>query len=298
MNKRNVLIGMIIFALVFTVVGCSTSNNVQQGKESNKVQVFTSFYVLSDFAKKIGGDYVEVKNMIPAGTEPHDFEPTPKEIAQLQKADLFVYNGSGFDQWAKTIVDNNKGKITVVNSSTGVSILGSDPHIWLNPMNAEIQAANIRDGLIKVDPIHKDIYNKNFEQLKQSFSKLDETYQSELKKATSREIFVSHAAFGYLAERYQLKQISIAGLTPEDEPSPKEIASIVTKARQDQVKYILFEPLIESKYGTTIMNEIGAKALILNPVESLTKDELVKGEDYFSVMNKNLEVLKTVLGVK
>jgi len=297
MGKKNIFVGMIIFALVFTIVGCSTSNNGQE-RDSNKVQVFTSFYVLSDFAKKIGGDYVQVTNMIPAGTEPHDFEPTPKEIAQLQKADLFVYNGTGFDQWAKTIVENNQGKMTVVNSSNGISIMGTDPHIWLNPMNAEMQAANIRDGLIKIDPTHKDTYNTNFDQLKLFFTKLDQTYQSELKNTSSREIFVSHAAFGYLAERYQLKQISIAGLSPEDEPSPKEIANIVTKARKDNVKYILFEPLVESKYGTTIMNEIGAKSLILNPVESLTKDELAKGEDYFSVMHKNLEVLKTALGVK
>ncbi|TCS83101.1 metal ABC transporter substrate-binding protein [Tepidibacillus fermentans] len=310
MKKSGILLSILILTLI-VFAGCATNNGTQKGKDADKVQVYTSFYVLADFAKKIGGDYVEVTNMIPAGTEPHDFEPTPKQIAQLQKADLFVYNGTGFDQWAKKIVENNQGKMTVVNSTEGIRLLtlneeeknhknggGADPHVWLNPMNAMIQAEKIKDGLIKVDPSHKDTYTKNYEQLRESFIQLDKTYQYKLKDAKAREIFVSHAAFGYLADRYQLKQVAIAGLTPSDEPSPKELAEIVNEGKKMNIKYILFEPLVESKYATTIMNEIGAKPLTLNPIETLTKEEIEKGEDYFSMMNKNLEVLQIALGVK
>ncbi|MFV9511580.1 metal ABC transporter substrate-binding protein [Tepidibacillus sp. LV47] len=315
MKKQGLLSWILILTLIVSA-GCGVYSDSQKQKNVNKVQVFTSFYVLADFAKKIGGDYVEVTNMIPPGTEPHDFEPTPKQIAKLQEADLFVYNGTGFDEWVKKVIENNNGKMEVVNTTEGISLLtlneeeshnhtegdfhkgGIDPHVWLNPMNAMIQAEKIKDGLIKVDPSHQEVYTKNYEKLKQSFIELDQTYQNELKKAKTREIFVSHAAFGYLADRYQLKQVAIAGLTPSDEPSPKELAEIVNEAKKMKIKYILFEPLLESKYATTIMNEIGAKALTLNPIESLTKEEIEKGEDYFSIMKNNLEVLKTALGVK
>ncbi|GBF10277.1 metal ABC transporter substrate-binding protein [Tepidibacillus sp. HK-1] len=319
---KKLFVAFMILVFILSFVGCSNvnknqENNQNQGVDQDqKFTVYTSFYVLADFAKKIGGDHVEVTNVIPPGVEPHDFELTPKQIAQLNQADLFVYNGGGFEPWLGNLVDDIKEKVEVVDSTKQIEFLttedehtdeqeqknehgkGLDPHVWLNPINAISQAEQIKEALVKIDSDHQAEYEDNFQQLKQALLDLDQAYQHTLEKAHSKDIFVSHAAFGYLAERYGLNQVSIAGLSTSDEPSPKEMANIIKKAKELNIKYILFEPLVESKYAKTIMAEIGAQRLELNPLEGLTKDELERGEDYLSIMKKNLEVLKIALGVK
>jgi len=297
---------------VITLTGCQSNvaDDAKSSVDNNKIHVYTSFYVLADFAGKIGGDYVSVSNIIPAGVEPHDFEPSPKQIASIHDADVFIYNGGGFDTWAEKLVKSLDGKVVTVNSTAnlhlgelqtekhddGDSHEGLDPHVWLDPTNALAQANEIKDALVAYDPAHEKDYIQNFQSLKEKFVTLDKKYQKELSDVPKREIFVSHAAFGYLSNRYNLKQISISGLTPSDEPSPKEMVNIVEQAKKYNVEYILFEPLVQSKYAQAIMNEIGAKSLVMHPIGSLTDEELKNGEDYFSLMEKNLEVLKTALG--
>ena len=154
----------------------------------------------------------------------------------------------------------------------------------------------IKDELIKVDEDGKDVYEKNFNELASEFDALHSEYETALNNPSQKELIVSHAAFGYLTNRYGLDQIAISGLSPSDEPSPKELQEIIHFAREHQVKYILFETLVSPKVAETVQDKIGAEALTLNPLEGLTQKEIEEGKDYFSVMRENLESLKIATG--
>lgn len=298
--------------LIFLIAGCGSS--VSKTKEDpNKVSIVTTLYPLQDFANKIGGKYVSVTNLVPTGTEPHDFEPSAKDLANLSHADIFVYNGSGLEAWVDKAISNlDQSKTKVVSTSEGLPLLHkeeeetnhdqehdhgkTDPHVWLDPMLAKEQAKKIKDTLIKVDPAHQEEYNKNFTTLEKQLNDLDQEYKEMIASAKSKEFVTSHAAFSYLAHRYGLKQISISGLSPENEPSPKEIKKVIEEAKAHQVKVIFFETLVSGKVAEIVKNELKAEALQLNPLEGLTQEEISNHEDYFSVMKKNKENLAKALG--
>lgn len=310
-------------ALFLTACGSNQGSNKEDKMKTGKVSIYTSTYALEDFAKKIGGSHVEVQNLVPVGVEPHDFEPSAKEIAQLNESDIFLYNGAGLETWVdKTLSSLNKEQTKVVNTTDKLELLKSageeehghehegeakkedshdlgeyDPHVWLDPTLAKQQAMKIRDALIQQDPAHKVDYEKNFATLETNFNQLDQEFQEMVKKAPKKEFVTSHAAFQYLAKRYGLEQVAISGISPQDEPSPAELKEIVEMAREHGVKYIMFETLVSSKIADVVRNEVKAEALLLNPVEGLTKEEQAQGADYFSVMRKNKENLAKALGV-
>ncbi|SFI72499.1 metal ABC transporter substrate-binding protein [Thermoflavimicrobium dichotomicum] len=317
MKKRSG-IAFIIFLLCIWIAGCSSSTTSSPKKESEKLQVYVSLYPLEDFTKKIGGNHVQVTNVIPSGVEPHDFELTAKDIANLNEADLFVYQGAGFDSIKKVAdsLDPNK----VVDVSKGIELLKGeehghdhehgkeekehhddhgavDPHVWLDPQLAKKQAQQIRDALIKADDKHQADYQKNYDQLAAQLDKLDQEFQEMAKKAKHKTFVTSHAAFGYLAKRYGLEQVAVNGLSPTEEPSPQELKEVIEMMKKHQVKYILFETLVSAKVAETVKQEVKAESLILNPLEGLTQQEINQKVDYFSVMRKNKENLAKALGV-
>jgi zinc transport system substrate-binding protein len=151
--------------------------------------------------------------------------------------------------------------------------------------------------LIKKDAKHAADYRKNFEQVAAELDKLDNEFQSMVKQAPKKEFAVSHAAFGYLAHRYGLKQMAISGLSPSDEPSPQELKRIIEEVREHDIQVILFETLVSSKIAEVVKREVKAEALVLNPLEGLTEEEKAQGMDYFQVMRKNKEHLAKALGV-
>lgn len=316
--KKQYLYG-IIASLFFlaTMIGCSNGENRSSKTGADPILIVTTLYPLENFAKKIGGDQVQVINVVPAGTESHDFEPSAKDLAKLNEADIFVYNGSGFESWTEKAVANlDTSKTKVVNASEGLATIEAtedehgheaekneehdhgelDPHVWLDPTLAKKEAQKIYDILVAVDPTHKEVYSKNFGDLEKQFDQLDQEYQVMVKQAKNKEFVTSHAAFGYLANRYGLKQISISGISPEDEPSPKELKTIIEEVKEHNVKYIFFETLVSGKIADVVKNEIQAEALTLNPLEGLTQEELKNKQDYFSVMKKNKENLAKALG--
>lgn len=291
------LVGLLVFLFL---AGCHPSTKVQ---DNEKIKVYTSMYPLEDFAKKIGGMHVEVTNLVPPGTEPHDFELSPKDMVKLSKADVLIYNGAGFEDWIeKTIKSLDTKKTTIVNTSEGLGLTKrngrTDPHIWLDPQLAKAQAFSIKDAFVKVDPSHKSEYEKNYVELAKKFDSLDHDYRKMANHAVKKQFVVSHAAFHYLAKRYNLKQIAVTGISPLEEPSPKELQGLVKTMKRNEVKYIFFETLVSNKLANVIKEEINAEALILNPIEGLTKEELAQGADYFSVMKKNRENLAIALGAK
>lgn len=281
--------------------GCQKSPEV---KNTEKVQVYTSMYPLEDFAKKIGGEYVNVTNLVPPGTEPHDFELSAKERVKLTNADVLAYNGAGFEDWIEKAAQTlDTKKTTIVNTSEALPLFKkangkTDPHIWLDPQLAKAQARSICNALVKVDQTHAKNYENNYVRLAKQFDQLDKEYKEMVSVAPKREFVVSHSAFHYLAKRYGLEQIAVTGISPMEEPSPKELQNLINTMKEHQVNYIFFETLASNKLANVIKKEVGAKSLILNPLEGLTKEELAQGEDYFSVMKKNKENLAIALGKK
>ncbi|HJV44380.1 MAG TPA: metal ABC transporter substrate-binding protein [Bacillota bacterium] len=304
-RKRLGMFGAILLCLLW-LVGCGTPKAVEEKSATDhKIVIYTTIYPLADFAQKIAGDKAIVQNIVPPGTEPHDFEPTPKDIIQLNQAQIFVYNGVGFEGWVEKVVHslNNKSLI-VVDSSKQVDLLkassseqetGNDPHIWLDPNRAKKQAQAIKDALVQADPTNKEVYENNFAELAKKFDELDANLSDLSAHAKQKEMVVSHAAFGYLTHAYGLEEISIAGINPSDEPTQKDLQKIIETAKQHKIKYILFETLVSGKVAEVIKNELGAESLTLNPIESLREEDLAAHKDYFSVMKDNIETLKKAL---
>jgi zinc transport system substrate-binding protein len=283
------------------IVGGSAQNT-----EPKKIKVAASFYPLADFTKNIGGDLVEVINITPAGTEPHDFEPSAKDISQIYNSDLLVFNGNGVDNWAEKISPDIKSKgIEVLKMSDHLDSLVKnfedkeggqyDPHFWLDPVNVQTETRQIAEALVKIDPMHKDEYNKNTINFLNKLQELDAEYKNGLSICSLKTIVTSHNAFNYLAARYGLNTMYILGLSPEEEPSAQTIAQVAKDAKNKGIKYIFFETLVSPKLSETIAKEIGAKTLELNPIEGLNQDDIAAGKNYISEMKQNLNNLRLAL---
>lgn len=289
-------------ALLLVLAGCGQSaapSAGEQGDNAEKLTVYTSLYPYQFFAEQIGADRVEVHNLVPPGAEPHEFEPTPKDVVKLSEADVFVYNGAGFERWIDKVLDAvDTSNMVIVQAAEHVRLLPNDPHVWLDPLRAKAIAQAIRDALIQADPEGKATYEENYRKLAEELDRLHTEYEAVMEQAQRKEIIVSHSAFGYLADRYGLKQIAISGLSPSDEPSQKELQEIIALAKELHVEYILFETLVSNKVAEVVREQIGAEALTLNPLEGLSKEDVAKGKDYFTVMRENLDVLKKALGVE
>ncbi len=301
MNIKKVLfvLGVVLFSIliIFTLL----SSNKKEENSSSKIKIVTSFYPLYFFTSQIGGDKTEVSNITPSGAEPHEYEPTAREMAQIENSSLLVLNGGGLESWGENIKNNinkDKTKILVIKDILNTENNNIDPHIWLSPIIAIQMVDIIESELSKIDPNNSSYYKSNAEVLKNKLSLLDEEFKNGLASCESKDIITSHSAFAYLASTYGLNQISIAGLSSEEEPSSKEMTEIVKFTKDNNVKYIFFENLISPKLSLTIAKEIGAQTLLLNPIEGLGDDEIKSGKDYFSEMKNNLSNLKIALECK
>lgn len=302
MKKMSALLVLIIIAVVlsyiFIVVNQDKQDDVVQN--TDVLQVVVSFYPLAEFSQHIGGAGVNITNLTPAGVEPHDFEPTARDIAMVQQADVFVYNGAGFEPWVEKILPDieNKGVI-VVNSSSRVKLLpGNDPHIWLDPQLAREQVDAIKDGFIAADSLHTSAYELNATQYKKKLADLDTDFRKALSNCATRTVVVSHEAFGYMAIQYNLHVVSLAGLSPDEEPSLRKMAEVVEFAKKNNVRYIFFETLVSPRLSETIALEIDAETLVFNPLEGLTPEDNALKKDYISIQQENLANLKKALDCK
>lgn len=274
---------------------------------SARLQVTTSFYPLYFFATQIGGDKADIVNIIPTGVEPHDYEPSAQNIIEIENSKLLVLNGGGLEAWgekiAKTIPAGHtliltvgKDLITQTITEGGAAII--DPHVWLSPPLAKKMVDKIAAGFEQVDPTNATYYESNAQTLIDKLSTLDSHFQSGLANCEQTDIVTSHAAFGYLATAYHLNQVSIAGLSPDVEPSPKDLGAIIELVKKNNIKFIFFESLASPKLSETIARETGAQTLVLNPIEGLTPEEVATGKDYFTAMEQNLNNLQLALGCK
>ena len=267
---------------------------------------------MADFAQKIGGDHVKVTNLVPAGTEPHEWEPSPSDVKKIQASNVFIYNGADMEGWVDDTLESiDTSKTTVCKASDGIELRTTaeedesadehehagehDPHVWLSPKNAKAELKNIEQALIKADPDNKSDYQANYKKYAKKFDELDAQYKEALSQVKGHSIVVSHEAYGYLCDEFGLTQMPITGMDAEGEPNAKTMAQIVQFIKDNNVKTVFGEDLVSQKVAKTIADETGAECVQLNPVEGLTDKQLEAGEDYLTVMRDNLDKLVKAL---
>ncbi|HVA66011.1 MAG TPA: zinc ABC transporter substrate-binding protein [Elusimicrobiota bacterium] len=269
---------------------------------AGRMQVAASFYPMYFFAAGIGGEKAQVFDVTPAGTEPHDYELTPLDVARLEQSRLLVLNGA-VEPWGNKVsrLLNPKRTLVVVAAQGLMTRHGEassdavDPHVWLAPRLAEKIVGRLEKAYVQVDPADAAYFADNSRALEGELRTLDAQYRRGLTRCARKDIVTSHAAFGYLARDYGLTQVAIGGLSPDAQPSPRRLADIADFARKNGVKTIFFERLVSPKLSQTIAREIGAKTMALDPIEGLTAAELAAGRNYFTQMRQNLANLRSAL---
>jgi len=333
--KRIIITTSILFILLF-LAACGNTEEASEQNDS-QVEVYTTVYPLQYFADRIGGEFVNVSSIYPAGANEHTFEPTQKDMMALAEADLFFYIGLGLEGFVenakKTLAEEHVKLIATVDAVSDEQLEQSDhvheeatteeahdhehehedesteehdsheghdhgdidPHVWISPKISQSLALSIKDSLVEISPEHQETFEKNYEELVNELQKLDADFEEMAHTATNKTFFVSHAAFGYIANTYGLEQLAVAGLNSQDEPSQKELTKLIDLAGEKEMNYILFEQNVSSKLTEVIQQEIGADSLVLHNLGVLSTEDIENKETYFTLMNKNLETLKTVL---
>ena len=268
-----------------------------------KPRVVATIYPLWEFSRQVAGARAEAIALVPPGVEPHDWEPSARDVSLVQGAAALVHTGTGVDAWVDKLLADATGRgAVVVNTSQGLNLIRNggivDPHVWLDPVLARSQVAAIAAGLVRADPGGRAAYEENARAFTAKLEALDQAFTAGLGDCARRDIVTSHAAFAYLARRYRLTQVAVMGLAPEAEPSPAELAGIVRRARALKVTHVFFEPLVSPRLAETLSREIGAAPLSLNPIEGITKEEAAVGAGYLELMHSNLENLRTALGCR
>ena len=265
--------------------GAKTSN----GKKT----VVAAFYPLAFAAEQVGDGKVEVENLTPSGAEPHDIELSPREVARIQQADLVLYLSHDFQPAVQEAVAGASGERLdglsglALRQGVGDEAGKTDPHVWLDPgLFAQIVT---RVGTALDEP-------GRARALARRVRALDRSYRVGLAHCKRRDFVTSHAAFGYLAARYRLRQVPITGIDPEAEPSPQRLSALIQLVRREHVTTVFFEQLVSPKLAQTVARDAGAKTALLDPIEGLTPSEQSEGEDYLSVMRQNLVRLRAALG--
>jgi len=278
---------------------------ISAAADSAEISVMTSFYPLYEFTKQVGQDKVNVSMLIPPGIEPHDWEPTVSELQKMHEADLIVINGLGFENWSDYI-DTVNSDVVIVDTSKGVSLIigddalrkdgyhfdrsTADPHIWLNPVKAKTQIQNILDALVSVDPENEKFYKQNAQSYQDKLDALDSKIRTEL-SSCNKDFIAFHNAFSYFAMQYGLNQHSIVDSNePNIGPTPKTLERVINFAQTFDIDVIFTEELVDTRSSQVIANEIGAKVLVLSPIEVIGDNS-----NYLSKMENNLSNLKEAL---
>ena len=279
---------VLILVSTGTLAGCGT------GSSGGPNSVVAAFYPLAYAAERIGGPSFNVKNLTPPGSEPHDLELTPQEVAAIQDASVVLYLSHGFQPAVSKAIDQARGK--KVDILAGLPLhaadraeagLTADPHVWLDPVLFARVAARIGAALGRPDTA-----------LVAALHKLDREYRQGLSDCKRHEIVTSHAAFGYVAARYGLEQVSITGLSPEAEPTPQQLAHVIQIVRRTHATTVFFETLLPPRLADTVAREVGAHTAVLDPIEGLTPAEQKRGDNYLTLMRRNLATLRKALACR
>jgi zinc transport system substrate-binding protein len=271
-------------AATMTVAGCGGS---AEEPSAVGLHVVAAFYPLAFAAQEIGGKDVSVLDLTPPGVEPHDLELAPDDVNRIEEADLVLYLGGGFQPAVEQAALRSRGPVDLLE---GFDVqAGGGPHVWLDPVRyAEIveRLGRLLDG----EDAAEDLAGR--------LRDLDAEFERGLADCERRLFVTSHAAFGYLADRYGLEEVSVAGIEPEAEPAPADLADVVDRVKASGATTVFVEPLASPAIAETVAREADIDVQTLDPLEGLTEEQLAAGEDYFSVMRANLAALREALGCR
>lgn len=298
MKTKAIIYTLIMFILFSTVQNLyaqnPVSNSTLQLEINSKLKVVSSFFPIDQFVGKVGGEAIERMLLIPKGVEPHDYEPTIKDIQRVDSADVLVYNGLGFEDWIGKMSNPQK-----IDASKGLNAsyldernMTFDPHVWLDPLLAKKQVENVRDGLIMIDPNHKDIYVNNSNNFLNELDNLDEKIRTDLESCKKKDFITFHNSFSYFAKQYGLNQHSVSNTDPESEVTPARLTEIINIAKTLGLQVIYSEELVDPRQATVIAQEVpDGKVLVLSPIEGLSENEQKAGLGYIDKMNDNINNL-------
>ena len=265
-------------------------------QQSSKINVVASFFPIYEFAKQVGGDRVNIMTLIPAGVEPHDYEPTIQQLQEAENADVVFFNGLGFeDSWIGRINnDNLVDTSSLLNLSQGSKT--RNPHVWLDPVLAKAQVQQVENALIEIDPNNKLYYQNNAMNFTAELESLDSEIKNVLQTCNKKDFVAFHDAFGYFANRYGLIQHSVQGISPEGEVLPQRIEQTIRLADDLGLNVIYAEELVDPRFAEVIAQEIpNGKVLVLSPLEGIEKEEMDTGIGYLDKMEQNISNLKVGL---
>lgn len=378
--KHKISIFAVLLILTLFLAACGTKEDgkeeVDAGEVTHKefeetLKVYTTIFPLQDFVSKIGGEHVEVNNVVPVGADAHTFEPSPRTMVDITKADLYIYNGLGIEGFADAVADVLANEsVKIVRASDGVELIDydhghddldhdhdhddhghddhghddhdhdhdhddhghddhnhdhdhddhghddhdhdhdhddhddhghnhdhgdEDPHIWLDPLRSIKVAENIKNALIDLRPEAKEDFEQNFAALQTELEQLDQEFKEMITEVPNNTIVVSHAGYGYWTNRYGIQQVGISGISPTNEPSIRQLQDIIEFVKENKINYIMMEQNIPTNITNTVITHVGGEALLLHNLEALTSEDVDNNEDYFSLMRRNIDVLRIAL---
>lgn len=309
MKKKILILIMTIAVLVLS--GCQSSSTDWDETEENKLNIMTSFYPVYVFTQEVAGDLANVDMMV-KGADAHSFEPSARNLAAIEESDAFIYANPEMETWVPSLVESLSSSTIIIETDKNTELLQNedadheesndgdhnhviDPHTWLDPVLAQEQVEEIKKALIELDPENETIYTENAESFITELEELNQDYEIAFESADHRMFISQHAAFGYLAHRYNLVQESLAGLSSETEASPQRMAEITELIKEENIPVIYYNSNSSSDLAQTVADEANIEIEVLHSLESVPNEELHSGQGYLSLMRENLENLKKTI---
>lgn len=298
MAMKNTLKNILILSSAFALTGCGTEE-----VDDGKLEVYASCYPVYDFLKQIGGKNIHAYLLPPLYLEPHEYEPTPRDLTKLIKADAFFANGLGMEKWlngldgemASKDVEKIKSKTTYLGDKLGdlkMTVDGVlDPHAWLSTVCADRYGQYIYEKLSELDAENAEVYKANYQAMNKKLEALTLDITEGVKDIENKKLVVAHAAFGYFANQFGFEQIYLSGLASE-EVTVRDVERVIKEIKDNDIKTVFAEELDGSDALDRISEETGVSIKVLSPIETITREEFDKREDYYSIMRRNIATLK------
>lgn len=311
MKKR---IGLLIMTIAVLVLSACQSSSSDGEETEGRLNIMTSFYPVYVFTQQVAGDLAHVDMMV-KGADAHSFEPSAKNLAVIEESDAFIYANPEMETWVPALVESLSSSTVIVETDENIDLIQEtdagheetddgeledydhtvDPHTWLDPVLAQQQVTEIKEALIELDPENEAAYTENAESFIAELEELNKDYETAFESADHRLFITQHAAFGYIAHRYNLVQESLAGLSSESEASAQRMAEVTELIKEEEVPVIYYNSTASSDLAQTVADETAIETEVLYSLESVEDEELHSAEGYLSLMRENLENLKKTI---
>lgn len=313
--KKGIIYIVTIVTIFSLAIGIISNINKPKDSSSEKIKIIATIFPQYDFAKQIGGDKVEVSLLLTPGTETHSYEPTPQDIINVNKSNLFIYTGENMEPWADKIAQGIDTDTIILDASKNINLMKTehdeseedeeehhheheyDPHIWLNPQNAIVMVNNITEELCNIDSENQEYYKQNAQDYIKKLNALDEEIQNTIENSeTNKVAFGGTFAYMYFVDRYNLEYATAYDSCGEDtEPSVANVKKVIDFINENSLPVVFYQEHSSGKIADSISSETGAQKLVFHTIHNVSPDELANNETYISIMKKNLENLKTAL---